>query len=94
MCDCDSDAPTLYRETNRTARKEHKCCECKRIITESEPYQHVVGVWDGEIRTFKTCAQCAAMRANLTYQHCAPCFTELGEAAYEAGIDFLYGDIR
>lgn len=60
---CDS--PTGYEETIRKARKEHRCCECRLPIRAGETYQHVWGVWDGHMETFKTCAACHWLRNRI-----------------------------
>jgi hypothetical protein len=51
------------REENPTARKEHKCCECGRIIKIGEKYLHFVGLWEEDypgniFLAFKTCLEC------------------------------------
>lgn len=54
MTDC-------YRETPRTARKAHRCCECMAIIDPGERYVSIGVVWEGTAETFKLCAFCHAM---------------------------------
>jgi hypothetical protein len=44
------------------ARKEHKCCECSRIIGVGEEYQRWAGKWDGTVESFKTCLRCVEIR--------------------------------
>jgi RNase P subunit RPR2 len=43
------------------ARKEYKCYECGKIIKPGERYEYTVGVWDGDLSVFRTCAPCAAI---------------------------------
>ncbi|VVE12150.1 hypothetical protein PCA20602_02689 [Pandoraea capi] len=62
-CYCDYDVdPTLYTKKVYTARKAHKCGECRRAIAPGESYEKVVGVWDGRLDVFKTCRHCADAR--------------------------------
>lgn len=67
MCMYDSydDAPAFYASTERTARKAHKCSECRREIARGERYQHVAAKWDGVLDTIKTCAHCAVVQSWL-----------------------------
>jgi ribosomal protein L37AE/L43A len=53
-----SDAPSAFRQVIRTARKEHKCCECGTSIKPREQYAYSSGVWDGEACDFKQCLIC------------------------------------
>lgn len=92
---CDCEAPSAFFEKTRIARKAHRCCECKRTIAKGEPYEYASGIWEDGALSFKTCAQCAAMRKDFEhYDECGICFGDLGEAAHNAGIDFIYGDVR
>lgn len=45
------------------ARKEHKCCECRRVINKGEVYHKWSGKWDGDLLCQKTCAQCEEIRS-------------------------------
>lgn len=69
MCSIDYDPPSLYVRTTRKARKQHKCSECRRSIEPGETYQHVAGVWDGGMSTYKTCQHCVAGQ-NLLIDKC------------------------
>jgi hypothetical protein len=44
------------------ARKEHRCCECRRVIGIGEQYQRWAGKWDGTVSSYKTCGYCAEIR--------------------------------
>lgn len=55
---CDFGDPII-----REARKEHKCCECARVIPKGEKYEVFEGSWDGEFSTYKTCIDCVSARA-------------------------------
>ena len=81
MCSCDDDGPEAFCEVTRKARKEHRCCECRGVIRAGQTYEHASGIWEGEPRSFKTCAACVEARkeyiAGLPRGCCAPCFGEL-----------------
>lgn len=85
------DAPSVYSCEIRKAQKEHKCCECQRIITIGSRYQMFKGIWDGKADRFKTCMPCANLRDDMAkhdYRGEAPAFGELGEYAQEADMEF------
>lgn len=59
----DSDcSASVYNESWRGARKQHRCCECRRTIERGERYHYTFGVWDGDADQYTTCAQCAEIR--------------------------------
>jgi hypothetical protein len=59
--DCGHDNE-FYAESWRVARREHRCCECRRTIRPGERYQRASGKSDGDFWMAKTCAQCAEIR--------------------------------
>ena len=54
-----SELPSVFSSVERTARKQHKCCECGQEINPGERYQYSFGVWDSEPESFKQCLTCA-----------------------------------
>lgn len=58
----DGDSATPYLEQWRTARKQNKCCECKRSILPGQRYQFVSGRWDGDWLSYRTCEDCYHIR--------------------------------
>ena len=52
------DFATALANEQRTARKEHQCSECKRTIPVGEKYEYYKGLFEGDIFTEKTCADC------------------------------------
>jgi hypothetical protein len=54
----DCDAPDFYSEYFRTARKEHKCCECEVPILPGDRYVACAGKWDGAVDEFKQHLPC------------------------------------
>lgn len=82
MCYCDYDsAPEFFSDSTRSARKAHKCCECKGPINVGERYKIRAGKWDGEFSTYKQCIACTDLE-DYVKAH-VPCmcrtFTELFE---------------
>ncbi|NDI85097.1 hypothetical protein [Undibacterium crateris] len=67
-----SEIPSAYREVIRTARKEHKCCECRGVIQRGEKYHFHSGIWDGETHSFKVCADCTELR-QMVIDDCQLC---------------------
>lgn len=48
--------------TTRTARKEHKCCECRMVIAVGQRYEVRAQFNDGRAFQNKTCLPCAEIR--------------------------------
>lgn len=67
MCDCDCEAPSVYRESFPRARKQYQCCECEAFIQPGDQYRHTFGVWDGEPGTYRTCLPCAELGSVFAY---------------------------
>ena len=84
---CDAEMPSVYSDTMRTARKEHKCCECHLKIRKGDKYHHAKGCWDGVWQEFKTCESCDDLRHELRGTDCvyAP-FEQLSEWADGADV--------
>ena len=61
--DCDDGIVETLSESHPKARKPHKCLECKREILPGETYECFVGVWEGKIQRYNTCALCEEIRA-------------------------------
>ena len=58
----DDSVADFYREKIIKARKVHKCCECSKEIQRGEQYERIVGKWDGDMYTYKTCMDCVSIR--------------------------------
>ncbi len=56
------DGPSAFQAADPKARKEHKCCECGRVILPGETYRRESGIWDGDPRRYKTCSECLSIR--------------------------------
>lgn len=54
--------------THPRARKEYTCCECKDKIKPGERYEKMVGKFEGELVTYRTCEFCASEYARLNCQ--------------------------
>lgn len=57
--------PDFCNETERTARKKYRCCECGETIPPGEKYIYWVGKWNGEIDSYKWCKACRAFVNDL-----------------------------
>jgi hypothetical protein len=53
------------RAVMRTARKAHRCVECRETIQPGQRYEYFTSKNEGHIFTKKTCAVCAEIRAAL-----------------------------
>jgi RNase P subunit RPR2 len=66
-----------------TARKEHRCDECRRTISPGETYERFTGIQEGELVTSKTCAHCLRARQWLFRQCSGWVFSEVLEELEE-----------
>lgn len=57
--------PEVYRHEQPKARISHVCCECGGEIRGGEVYHKHSGIWSGDADTFKVCADCEAIRAEV-----------------------------
>ena len=60
--DYDSDGSDFCTETFHTARKAHKCCECRGVIKPRQRYERAAGKTCGSMWAYATCAECAEIR--------------------------------
>jgi hypothetical protein len=61
MCRIEgADPATVYRESYPTARKVHRCEECRRVIEPGERYRYVFSVYEGHGNSYYTCGHCCA----------------------------------
>jgi hypothetical protein len=66
MCDCsDFDAPAVYEEVTRRARKQHRCGECRGLIKPGERYEEIRCLWEGQWSAHKTCVTCSVIGRTL-----------------------------
>lgn len=60
-CACSYDydeVATLFNVVVRRARKQHKCCECRRPIEKRFVYAHISILFDGRWSDHKQCGDC------------------------------------
>lgn len=62
----DYDTADVYHSGLVRARKQHKCCECRRAIAPGEQYERVAAIWDGSWSHYRTCAICREIRDVFT----------------------------
>ncbi|CRI56376.1 hypothetical protein [Pseudomonas sp. CCOS 191] len=55
-------SPAFHTEAHRVARKRHTCTECRGHIEPGDRYEFVSGLWEGDVSTYKTCADCETAR--------------------------------
>ncbi len=72
--------PEFFEEAWPKARKDHRCCECRKTIPKGEEYQACSGKFDGAFFYEKTCAACAEIRRTYSCGGDQPAFTGLWEA--------------
>jgi hypothetical protein len=61
--DCDGSF-AVDRTSKHRARKEHKCCACRGVISRGELYSYSFTVFDGEASELRRCARC-----DVIYDH-------------------------
>lgn len=90
---CDGEIPSVFSDRYRKAHKDHKCCECRRIIKAGEKYHFAKGCWEGKWAEYKTCEECDGLREKLKdpYYGRAP-FECLSEWADGADVEFPVKD--
>ena len=72
-CYCDFDPPEFYSARRiKSARKPHRCEECRREIKPGESYEVHNGKWEGAFDTFIWCSHCADLCAWARIS--VPCF--------------------
>ena len=83
-----ADLPRCHTIAEPRARKDHKCCECRGIITKGELYHLFSGVWDCA-GTYKTCKECQQLRSDVSKkildQEDCPAFGELYQHVFDSG---------
>lgn len=90
MCSCaDAESPSVMNTTYRRARKEHRCRECRKMISIGARYEYISGVWSGHGESFKTCLRCVRLRSAHVEgeaaggERCYPVFGDLLSAIRE-----------
>lgn len=74
-CYCDYEIPEFYERTTRTARKDHKCYECGRLIAPGELYEYVAAKSYGDMWYAKTCSRCLDLRTYVLAHVPCSCWT-------------------
>lgn len=65
LSEYDAGGNEFYHDATRKARKQHKCCECHRVIEPRETYQRAAGKSDGNLWNYSTCFLCAEIREHF-----------------------------
>ena len=53
-----NDMPDYCVEKLVTARKQHRCSECRRPIQPGEQYRRIFGIWRRDAFAYKQCKEC------------------------------------
>jgi hypothetical protein len=61
----DGERPEFVHFETPKARRHHRCCECQGQILPGRKYERMVGKWDGEFASFKTCLPCVEIRNKM-----------------------------
>lgn len=61
----DGEPVAYYRETRRTARKQHDCCACEIPILPGHRYWVIATAYDGTARGWKRCDRCQFIHVEL-----------------------------
>lgn len=69
MCYIDLEPAEVWSETERKARKPHKCSCCHGTIAAGQNYWTHFSVLDGDNTTEKICAACYTDREVFAYVH-------------------------
>lgn len=70
MCEVSQDGYCdAYRETERTARKPHKCDACGATIKPGKRYAFASGIFDGEPFSTRSCLPCERARKEFGKAH-------------------------
>ena len=71
MCDVELEPSDAWTETERTARKEHRCSACRGRIAAGSRYLVHFSKYEGAIITGKLCGDCRADRDTFCRSHYA-----------------------
>jgi hypothetical protein len=74
VCYIDLEPCQVWTETQRKARKKHKCDCCGRVIKPGETYTRNFNKFDGVVSYSKGCAECIADRLTFAKAHSGQLF--------------------
>ncbi len=82
--ECDYDGlPEFQKVEMRTARKDHKCFECRQVIPNGQRYEAFTCKFDGAVETTKTCEACADIRSVYSCGEATPAFGDMWNAFHD-----------
>src|SRR5690349_424705 len=61
----DDDAPSVYTERYRKARKEHRCDACGGTIKSGDVYSYTASLFDGSWDSATRCGRCETIYLHL-----------------------------
>lgn len=62
----DGDSCSVFEESWRTAKKDHKCSACREVIRPGQRYHYTFSVFDGDSDVNKRCERCQIIFAHLS----------------------------
>jgi hypothetical protein len=65
ICDFDGEPVEFYSSKMLVGRKEHECCECRRVIPKGVRHEHARMKYEGDWSEYRTCELCISVRNNL-----------------------------
>ena len=84
-CDCDYVPSVFYRERQQTAKKQHRCRECRHPIEIGDKYTYIAGKGE-DFYTVKLCLSCGNLLNKLSPTLECFCFGELIETIRESDL--------
>lgn len=69
MCYLDLGPCDVWQETQRKARKEHRCGCCRRTIRAGETYLVHFSIYEGNLNSQKCCTDCKSDRQDFANAH-------------------------
>jgi hypothetical protein len=91
MIDDIDERVLVLHERHRTARKEHKCGECRRVIHPGESYMVERYISDHRAESHKTCQHCQVAREWLLHECHGFMYGFIGEDITEHVQEGCYG---
>ena len=77
----------MFEQKVIRARKEHKCNECRRVISKGAECERTSGKWEGEFSTDHTCMDCVNIREAFR------CDEPMALGMLWADIDAVFGEV-
>jgi hypothetical protein len=70
MCDVLFEEADLWVERERTAREEHRCSECRLLISPGGRYVRTFSLYDGQVGEYATHPECLELLKHVSFVTC------------------------